>query len=85
MAAAVSRQTRAGQTIGADEALTPEEALELHLAVPGDLPRQRRIAVGEPADLVLLDRPWSLARNRLKSGDVRATIVAGDCLYQAPA
>ena len=77
MASAVSRQTRQGQTIGAGEALTPEQALELYLAAPGDLTRQRRIAVGEPADLCLLKSPWAEARGRISSSLVRATVIAG--------
>lgn len=87
--AAVSRQTRGGQTIGADEALTPEQALALYLADPRDLSRQRRIATGEAADLCLLDRPWAEARKRLSSADVRATFAGGrvihDRIGQSPA
>lgn len=81
MAAAVSRQTREGHTIGADEALTPEQALALYLADPADLTRQRRIAPGEPANLVLLDRPWAEARQRLSGDEVRATLVAGRLVH----
>ncbi len=77
MAAAVSRMTSEGQVIGAEEALTPEQALELYLAAPGDLTRQRRIAAGEPADLCLLRTPWAEARGRLSSDLVRATVIAG--------
>ena len=89
MAAAVSRETRGGQVIGPGEALTPEAALALYLAAPDDLTRQRRIAVGEPADLCLLSLPWQQARARLTSADVRATFVAGrlvhDGIDQPPA
>ena len=89
MAASVSRQTRQGQVIGAGEALTPEQALELYLAAPADLTRQRRIAVGEPADLCLLTRPWAEASGGLSSVLVRATMVAGrlvhDHINQPPA
>jgi predicted amidohydrolase YtcJ len=85
MAAAVSRETPSGAVIGAEEALTPEEALTLYLADPADLSRTRRIAVGEPADLVLLNHPWAEARTRLTSDLVRATFIGGDCIYQAPA
>ena len=88
MRAATTRETREGQILGADEALAPEAALALYLADPADLARQRRIAVGEPADLVLLDRPWAEARGRLAAADVRATLVAGrlvgDGIDQAP-
>lgn len=87
--AAVSRQTRDGRIIGAEEALEPEQALALYLADPADLSRQRRVALGEPADLCLLDRPWSEARDRLVSADVRATLIGGrlihDRVHQPPA
>ncbi len=81
MNAAVSRRTRTGVSIGADEALTPEQALALYLADPADLSKSRRIAVGEPADLVLLDRPWAKARTRLTSADVRATFAGGQMIH----
>lgn len=88
MAAAVTRTTREGAAIGPAEALSPEEALALYLAAPDDLARRREIAVGAPADLCLLDRPWSKARDRLASGDVVATVVSGrlvhDGVDQAP-
>ncbi len=88
MAAAVSRTTRSGLKIGADEALTAEEALTLFLADPHDLTLQRRIEPGARADLVLLDRPWGQARLRLSASDVRMTIGGGVILYnrvdQAP-
>ncbi len=89
MAAAVSRRTRDGRVIGLDEAMSPEEALSLYLADARDLARQRRIAVGEAANLCLLALPWAEARLRLSSGDVRATIIAGrlvhDGIDQPPA
>ncbi|MBC2667658.1 amidohydrolase family protein [Novosphingobium piscinae] len=77
MRAAVERRTAAGTPFGPAEALTPEAALALFLADPRDLGRQRRIAVGEPADCCLLDRPWQQARSRLEAGLVRGTIVGG--------
>jgi predicted amidohydrolase YtcJ len=82
MRAAVARTSPSGVTIGADEALSPEQAVALYLADPLDLPRTRRIAVGEPADLCLLDRPWTEARTRLLREDVRATLVAGRLVHQ---
>lgn len=89
MAAAVSRWTREGRIIGEGEALSPEQALELYLAAPDDLTRQRRIGVGEHADLCLLDRPWAEARDQLGSHLVRATLIAGrlvhDGIDQPPA
>lgn len=82
MAAAVSRTAPSGAVIGADEALTPEEALALYLADPLDLARQRRIAPGEPADLCLLGRSWASARTRLDSGNVAATIAGGRLIHE---
>jgi len=81
MRAAVTRKTEAGQTIGADEALNPEQALSLWLADPADLSRQREIAVGAPADLCLLARPWMEARDNLVSEDVVLTIASGDVVH----
>lgn len=77
MRAAVWRSTPSGIVFGEDEALDPEAALALYLADPVDLSRQRTVAPGTPADLFLLDRPWSEARSRLASDDVRMTLVSG--------
>ncbi|WP_347812964.1 amidohydrolase family protein [Novosphingobium sp. PhB165] len=82
MRASVLRGTREGTPFNPDEALTPEQALALYLADPLDLSRQRRIAVGEVADLCLLDRPWREVRERLESADVRATLVSGKLVHQ---
>jgi len=79
--AAVSRQTLTGQIIGHDEALSPEEALALFLADPLDLGRQRELTVGAPADLCLLDRAWTRARNELSSDHVRATWIGGGIVH----
>ena len=82
MAAAVSRRTADGKVLGETESLTPEAALALFLADPTDLTRIRTIAVGAPADLCLLDRPWADARGELTAGLVRATIIDGQIVYQ---
>ena len=74
MQAAVMRRTRSGRVMGAAEALRPEQALALFttsLEAPGAAPR--RIAVGQPADLCLLDRPWAQARADLSAVRVRQT------------
>lgn len=84
MRAAVSRQTTSGMIIGKAEALSPEAALALYLADPGNPARQRRIGIGEPADLCLLDLPWAQARNRLTSRDIRAVWISGECIHQTP-
>ncbi|HET8709823.1 MAG TPA: amidohydrolase family protein, partial [Spongiibacteraceae bacterium] len=66
MQAAVTRRTASGAAIGIDEALTPEQALELFLGDPL-LPGagKNRIEVGMPATLCLLDRSWQQARHDL--------------------
>jgi predicted amidohydrolase YtcJ len=81
MAAAVSRLTQGGALIGDCEALTPEQALDLYLREPQALNRRRRVGVGAPADLCLLDRSWAAARNALSSVRVRATFVDGQPVY----
>lgn len=81
MAAAVSRKTREGLVLGAEEALTPEEALTLFLADPLDLTRERQVEPGADADLCLLDRDWGAARTRLSAADVRLTIVDGNIVH----
>ncbi len=80
MRAAVSRRTSGGATIGADEALTRDEAIALYLSDPHDLARERPIEAGAAADLCLLDRPWAEAR--LSAEDVRMTLVAGSIVHQ---
>lgn len=83
MAAAVSRHTERGATIGESEALTPEQALDLFLRDPRALNRRRRVAVGAPADLCLLDRSWDRARGALSSEYVRATFIDGQTIYNS--
>lgn len=78
MQAAVARRTREGALIGAAEAMTPEDALQLMLGDPsspgaGD----NRIAVGQRANLCLLDRPWREARSDLARVRVVRTLVDG--------
>jgi predicted amidohydrolase YtcJ len=82
MRAAVDRRTEAGATIGPHEALTPERALALFTsppAQPGAAPRS--IEVGAPANLCLLDRPWSMARADLSSGLIVATLRDGCIIW----
>lgn len=82
MRAAVERKTAGGQAFGVHEALTPEAALGLYLADPMNIARQRQIAVDNAADLVVLDRPWFNARERLNSADVCLTLIAGDVCHK---
>jgi predicted amidohydrolase YtcJ len=82
--AAVERTTRGGQKLGPGEALTPERALALFTTrpeAPGGPPR--RVAAGAPADLIVLDRPWSRAREELSRERVVATLVAGAVVWDS--
>lgn len=82
MRAAVLRQSPQGQTLGADEGLSPERALALFTTPatsPGACPRSLR--TGPRANLCLLDRPWQSARERLRSEDVRATFWRGQQVF----
>lgn len=76
MRAAVLRRTPDGRALGADEALTPEQALELFCSA-----KCAKIQAGAPADLCLLDRPWSAARNRLAASDIRLTLKNGTIIW----
>lgn len=86
MQAAVTRRTVKGVVIGADESLTPEQALELFLGDP-QLPGKEQpgtgknhIEIGMPATLCVLDRTWQRARENLSKVNVVATLVDGDRL-----
>lgn len=81
MAAAVSRRTASGQLLGAQEALTPLEALNLFLADPMDLGRTRTITPGAPADLCLLHQDWPTLARDLSAARVRATLIGGVLIH----
>jgi predicted amidohydrolase YtcJ len=78
MTAAVDRRTPRGHVLGVAERLAPACALGLFLGAadaPGGPPR--RVAVGGPADLCLLDRPLSAALAEPSSSAVRLTLCSG--------
>lgn len=82
MQAAVDRRTSAGKTLGTNEALTPEQALDLFGGdplIPGR--GQARIEPGMRADLCLLDRAWSIARADLAEVRIQATVRNGELIY----
>lgn len=82
MRAAVERTTVSGKLMGPDEILTPEQALGLFTSPP-ESPGTPASAIrlGMRADLCLLDRPWSEARENLSSKCLRATIRAGEVIW----
>ena len=78
MRAATRRKTRSGRPIGESERVTADVALAMYLGDfdnPGGPPR--RVAVGAPADLVLLAPPIREALDALTSDLVRATLIGG--------
>ncbi|MEZ4280902.1 MAG: amidohydrolase family protein [Myxococcota bacterium] len=86
--AAVDRTTRSGAPIGSDQRLSPEEALSLfapeRLDVHGPASRTgdgTRIAIGQPADLCLLDAPWARVRGALSSERVAAVFCGGRLVH----
>ena len=66
------------------ESVSPEMALELYTKPSTDAGgAARQIEVGAMADMCLLDRPWSSARETLAEVIVKATWINGDIVYQA--
>jgi len=83
MRAAVDRRSRAGIALGQAEQLSPEQALALFTSAADDPGgASRTIAVGEVADMCLLNCTWHEARLRLCSANVRATLREGRLIYQ---
>lgn len=83
MHAAVERCTRDGVQMGVGERLTLQQALGLY----SDNPRQpgeglRELAVGQPADLCLLDVPWECLGTDLDASHVALTVCAGVVVYE---
>jgi predicted amidohydrolase YtcJ len=77
MAAAVSRPAGFEQ-----EAITPEQALALYTKPADDAGgKPRRVAVGELANLCLLDRSWAQAAIDFADLNVSATWIGGNLDY----
>lgn len=82
MQAAMSRRTASGAVIGAKEALTPEQALELFLGDPMQPGSgKNHIDVNMPATLCLLDRAWEHARLDLSTMTVNKTLIDGAVVW----
>ena len=78
MAVAADRRTASGAVMGGDEAVTVRRALDLYTTAPDDPGgAPRRIVVGGPADVVLLDRSLADALADPARVRVRRTICAG--------
>jgi predicted amidohydrolase YtcJ len=75
--AAVTRRTRSGRGLGADERVDVPTALDLYLGAPDAPARPRAVHVGAPADLCVLHLAWDELAPALPEVAVRATIIAG--------
>jgi predicted amidohydrolase YtcJ len=74
----------AGEIMGAEESLSPEQALALYtseLDAPGV--SHRKIAIGEKANICLLDRAWYSARQNLAEVNVKLTLRHGKVIHSA--
>lgn len=82
--AATTRTTPSGRIIGEQEAMTAEQALEGFLHHP-DQPgvAMRELAVGEPADLILLKAPWEITKANQDLNPVARTWIGGREAYRA--
>lgn len=78
IAAAVTRRTASGVSLSPDQALAPRRALELFLGAP-DQPAgpPRRIAIGAPADLCVVEGSVADILAEPSSDRVRATVIGG--------
>jgi predicted amidohydrolase YtcJ len=84
LGAAMDRRTAGGVVLGPQEAVDGAVGLSLYLGAaedPGGPPR--RVTVGAPADLVLLDAPMREVLAAPAAGRVRATFVGGSLVYAA--
>jgi len=77
IAGAATRSTPAGRVLGKAERLSPEAALRLFLADPGDVRQVRAIAPGQPSDLCVLRQPLRSALAQPSAEAVLATVFAG--------
>jgi len=81
--AAVHRQSLGGRVVGVSEAVDGATAVSLYTGMAENPGRQRRVAVGELADLVVVE-PGTAGYGTGPGPKVRATFVAGRLVYSAP-
>lgn len=84
MDAALRRKSRAGQLLGAAEALDPAAVLRLYCSPAADPGGAcRPLTAGAVADLCVLDRPWDELFEDLAAVRVRLSVGWGRALYVA--
>ena len=81
MKAAVDRTTRDDQVIGPNERLTPTQALNLFLGSLDEPAKPREIAIGEIADICLIDKTWEQLKSDLSQTNIKATFHKGKLIY----
>lgn len=83
LSAAVDRRTMSGHVLGGGEAVSPLRALELfHGAPHAPGLMLGPIVAGQTADLCLLGVPLTEALRAPNADNVRATVIAGDLVFQ---
>ncbi|MCH7652749.1 MAG: amidohydrolase family protein, partial [Chloroflexi bacterium] len=85
---AVARQSASGQVVGVDEVISRLQAIRLYTSTAaraiGRETSGGRIAVGEAADLVLLDKdPTAVSDRELLNTRVVMTLVGGRVVWEA--
>ncbi len=83
MRAAIDRRTPEGVVMQAEESLTPLQALSLYggsQTLPGA--GLRDLAVGQSADLCLMDCSWEALQQDLSASRVALTVCNGQIIYQ---
>jgi len=84
IAAAADRRTLGGRVLGPGERIGAGRALEMYLSAPADPGGPpRRVAVGAPADLCLLEAPVADVLAAPDAHLVAATLVGGEVVFQA--
>jgi predicted amidohydrolase YtcJ len=84
VATAATRRTAGGATLGEGERIDAARALAMFLGpldAPGGSPR--RVALGAPADLCLLDRPLATALAEPSADHVALTVIGGQVAFSA--
>jgi predicted amidohydrolase YtcJ len=81
MRAAVRRTTAGGALLGADEGVSPHEALMMFFGTPGQPTNPRTVRPAQPGDLCVLAAPPAEVLSELDSQMVAATIVAGEVVF----
>ena len=81
MRAAVRRRAPSGATLGTDEKVDPRTALTMFLGHPEQPAHPRRIAVGQPGDVIVLSAAPPQVLAELDAGLVVATVIGGELTY----